>query len=128
MDSEHVAGEKYILCRREGDGFNEVIKAGPKAPSAIGLVDFKTFIEEHSFHPLELAQLLKISHRDMQLIADHGGWIEPHMKANLLQLSKITCSRGRRDMCKFLMVQDGKAGSRNVPQKDIDVDRDVKLK
>ena len=101
IGKEHILEDKYILCRRESDGFNEVIKAGPKTPSVIGLADFKTFIEEHGFHPLELAQLLKISYEDIQSLVNHGVWIEPYTKSNLLYLIKNTCSRSRREICHF---------------------------
>jgi len=110
---------KYILCRRDIDGFNHIVKAGPKALSTIGIVDFKTFILEHNLHPMELAQFLKINHEDIQCLVDQGGWIEPHAKANLLQLTKTTCSRSRREICHFLMTQGGNAGSQNIPHKNI---------
>ncbi|MDO8669798.1 MAG: hypothetical protein Q7K65_05960 [Candidatus Buchananbacteria bacterium] len=119
--SEKAVEIKYILFRREIDGFNEVIKAGPKAPSATGLVDFKTFIKEHGLHHLELAQLLKVSLHDIQLLLDHDSWIEQHAKDNLLLLIRTTCSRGRHELCKFLMAQEGNVGSKNIPVKKVDL-------
>lgn len=128
MDTKPVVEEKYILCRRAVDGFNEVVKAGPKAPSAIGLVDFKIFIEEHGLHPLEVAQLLKVRYEDIQLLVNHISWIEPHAKANLLCLLKIICARGRRDVYQFLANQDGNAGAKNIPHKEDDIGKNAKPK
>ncbi|MEK7072259.1 MAG: hypothetical protein AAB969_01675 [Patescibacteria group bacterium] len=128
MDTKPVVVEKYILCRREVDGSNEVVKAGPKAPSAIGLVDFKIFIEEHGLHPLEVAQLLKVRYQDIQLLVDNVSWIEPHAKDNLLHLLKILCARGRRDICQFLTNQDGNAGTKNIPHKEDDIGKNTKPK
>lgn len=126
---EHqVVNEKYILCRREVDGSNEVIKAGPKASSAIGLVDFKGFINEHNLHPLEVAQFLKITCTDVKLLMDHDSWIEPHAKDNLLSLIQMIPVAYRQKLCRFLMNQDGNAGSKNIPKREVDVVKDIKLK
>ena len=114
--------KKYILCRREIDGVNEVIKAGPNARTAVGLVDFKVFIKRYGFHPLELAQFLKINYWEIKLLMDYGGWIDIHAQNNLIQLTDLTCPRGRRDICRFLMNQDGSAGSHNFPQKESKID------
>jgi len=111
--------EKYILCRRESDRFNEVIKAGPKAPSAGNLVDFKSFIEERGLLPIEVANFLKITCAEVDLLMKHISWIEPHARDNLLLLLKVPVN-ARQYICRFLLEQDGHAGMRNVPAKAID--------
>lgn len=105
---------KYVLCRRINH-LNEVVQAGPKAASASGLVDFHTFLKDHGLHHLELAQILKISYSEMEKLNEHGGWIELPAKENLLQLLRNTCARSRRELCQFLIIQEGGAGSANFP-------------
>ena len=114
QEVKEVSGEKYVLCRRV-DHHNEVVKAGPKAPSTIGITDFHTIIKDHGLHWLELAQLLKINYIDIQKLNECGGWIEPQAKENLLKLLQITCARARRDICQFLVIQEGVAGNFNFP-------------
>ena len=106
---------KYVLCRRPIDQHNEVIEAGPKAPSAIGIVDFRTFIEKHGLHPLELAQFLKINHEDIRNLVEHGGWIDLHTQKNLLRLISLVPTEARINICRFLMNQEGNAGPLNHP-------------
>lgn len=119
ISTEVPISAKYILCRRI-DGVNEVVLAGPKAPSAIGIVDFESFAKDHDLHPLVLAQFLKVSYEDIEKLVKHGGWIEPHAKENLLLLINKTCARSRKEICQFLMLQDGNAGARNVPIKGLE--------
>ncbi len=124
-EAKNVHGEisheqkHYILYRRESDGYNEVLEAGPKAPSSIGIVNFRKFIEEHQIHPFELAQFLKIPFQDIEKLVNHQSWIESHARENLLELDNIPVAV-RQKLCKFLMHQDGHAGMKNVHLKAID--------
>lgn len=124
-EKHHHHEDKYILCRREVDRHNEVILAGPKAPSVIGVVDFKTFISEHNIHPLEIAVFLKVTCNDVEKLMDHTSWIEPHAKDNLLKLLKLP-KETRHYICKFLLEQEGNAGLRNIPIKKDDITGDIK--
>lgn len=116
---------RYILYRRLADGFNEVIEAGPKAPSIIGLVNFRAFIEKHGIDPREVIQFLKIPYSDMDKLLNHDSWIETNAQENLKVLAKAPV-QVRQYICRFLMDQDGKAGSRNVYHKPTDVTKDLK--
>ena len=108
--------KKYVLCRRVIDNHNEVVEAGPKAPSAIGIVDFHTFIRDNCLHPLELAQFLKINHDEIQKLVENGGWIELHAQENLRMLMSLAPVERRRALCGFLMRQEGSAGAFNNPK------------
>ena len=108
--SDKKGVQKYILYRRDTDSENEVIKAGAKAPSEIGIVDFHKFIKEIDLQPMELAQFLKIPCVDIDLLVHHGGWVTVAAQENLKQLLKC---KSIHDVCRFLMKQDGKAGQRN---------------
>jgi len=120
MDTENPSNKpqkKYVLCRRQIDQHNEVIKAGSKAPSAIGIVDFHTFIRDHCLHPVELAQFLKISYEDIKDLVEHGGWIDRYTQENLINLISLASIEIRRKICGFLMNQEGNAGILNHPRR-----------
>jgi len=120
MKPEHLVEKKYILCRRVSDDYNEVIEAGPKTPSAIGLKDFKAFIAKLGLHPLEVAQFLKVSCDDIKNLIDHQSWIDVHAQDNLICLCDLMEVKHRRAICKFLMAQDGNIGGKNLPTQKSD--------